>query len=68
MIIYSLQNIKKYKCNNNSILFEDCIISLLDKENARYDVNTILNRGDIIINSQVAKDNSQISDSENKKI
>lgn len=68
MIIYSLQNIKKHECNNNSILFEECVIAVLDKENARYDLNTILNKGDIIINSQVAKDNSQITDSENKKI
>ncbi len=67
MIIYSLQNIKEYQFNDNTIMFENCEISLLDKENARHDVNNILNKGDIIINSQVAKYNSQINDSENKK-
>ena len=65
MIIYSLQNIKKHQCDNNSILFEGCKIDILDKENARYDVNTILKKGDIIINSQVANNISQIIDSEN---
>lgn len=66
MIIYSLQNIQKFNCENNSVIYEDCPIDLLDKEDARYELNNILNRGDIIINSQVAKNNSEIKDSENK--
>lgn len=65
MIIYSLQNIEKFNCENNSIIYEDCPIDLLDKDNARYELNSILNRGDIIINSQVAKNNAEIKDSEN---
>lgn len=41
-------------------------IQILDRDDARQELTTVPSSGDTIINSQVAKDNSQINKSNNK--
>lgn len=65
LILYSQQNIKEYECVDNRIDFEGTAILLLDRDVARLELNEVKVNGDTYINSQVAKNNSQISDSKN---
>jgi hypothetical protein len=67
LIMYSHQNLKKYECPNNKVNFENKIITVLDKDEAKNELtNTTLIGGDTIINSQVVKDGSIMMDSKNK--
>lgn len=66
LILYSNQDIKKFRLDNGLIIFEDIAISILDRDLARNELNEIIKSGDTYINSQVAKNNSNISDSNNK--
>lgn len=65
IIYYSKQNIKKHQIAENSILYEGTAILLLDRDEAIIELNQKNFTGDTYINSQVAKNNSQISDSKN---
>lgn len=66
LIMYSHQNLKKYDCPNKQVNFENKIITVLDKDEAKNELTkTTLIGGDTIINSQVAKGGSNIKDSEN---
>ncbi len=66
IIVYSPQNITKHKCEKNIIQFENTAISVLDRDEARNELFVAPKNGDTYINSQVAKNNSQISKSQNK--
>lgn len=63
-ILYSQQNLRKHNCINNIVNFEDQAIEILDRDQARHEL-TASKTGDVYINSQVAKNNSQINDSKN---
>lgn len=67
LIVYSKQNIQKYKCENNLVNFEDIPISILDKDDAVNEF-TIKNNttNNTFINSQIAQGQSKIKDSKNK--
>lgn len=67
LILYTQQNLIKHKCENSFVLFEETAIKILDRDEARNELTIIRNYGDTYINSQVAKDNSQINDSELNK-
>jgi len=65
LILYTQQNITKHKCENRIVLFEDTAIQILDRDEARQELTSAPNVGDTYINSQVAKQNSQINKSKN---
>jgi len=65
LILYSQQNLKNHNCDNNIIMFEEKAIEVLDRDQARQALTISPKTGDTYINSQVAKNNSQINDSEN---
>ncbi|MCF6402966.1 hypothetical protein L3C95_08785 [Chitinophaga filiformis] len=65
LIVYTIQNIKNFECQDNTVIFENVAIRLIDRDLARKELMTPLN-GDVYINSQVARDNSQIIKSKNK--
>jgi hypothetical protein len=65
-ILYSPQNLKRFKCVNNIVLFEETAIRVLDRDEAKTEFLPISSTGDTYINSQVAKQNSQIVKSDNK--
>ena len=67
MIVYSLQSIKKFELNSNTLEKDGIEIEVLDRDTAKelLSSKTIIN-GDIITNSQVAKQGSKIIKSENK--
>jgi len=66
LIMYSHQNLKKFDCPNKTVHFENKLITILDKDEAKNELtNTTIISGDTIINSQVAKGGSEIKDSEN---
>jgi hypothetical protein len=66
LILYSQQNIKNHKCEKSLIIFEETAIQILDRDEARLELTSVPISGDTIINSQVAKHNSQINKSKNK--
>jgi len=65
LIVYTRQNIRKFKCENNILTYEGTDITVLDKDDAHIELSKTVNKGDVIINSQVAKDGSQINKSKN---
>jgi hypothetical protein len=66
MIVYSLQNIKEFELNSNILEKDGVKIEILDRDSAKELVSKkIVVNGDIITNSQVAKENSRIIKSEN---
>lgn len=66
LIVYTTQNLNKFHCNNNIVHFEDTAIQILDRDIARGELFVASKIGDTYINSQVAKENSQITKSQNK--
>lgn len=66
LILFSLQNLEKYQCENNVVLFEDVAIQVLDRDLARGELLLVSKSGDTYINSQVAQGSSQITKSQNK--
>jgi hypothetical protein len=67
MIVYSLQNIKKFELNSNILKKDGVEIEILDRDSAKELVSEkIVLNGDIITNSQVAKEGSTIIKSEIK--
>lgn len=64
-ILYSQQNLKKHDCEDRVVMFEDTAIMVYDRDLARQELCEVKS-GDTYINSQVAKDNSQIYKSKNK--
>ncbi len=68
MIVYSKQNIIKYTIVENKVEFEEKLILLLDRDEARMVLNH-RNAGDTyyISDSQAAFSNSNISNSKNEK-
>lgn len=66
LILYSQQNIKNHKCERNFVIFEETTIQILDRDEARQELTTVPISGDTIINSQVAKHNSQFNKSKNR--
>lgn len=65
MILYSIQNIKKYKIINNKLNFEDTEITILDRDEARVELNKSKIENTTYNNSQIAINSSTISDSKN---
>lgn len=66
MIVYSLQNIKKFELNSNILEKDGVEIEILDRDSAKELVSKkLVVNGDIITNSQVAKEGSRIIKSEN---
>jgi hypothetical protein len=65
MILYSQQNLINHECNNSLVFFEKTVITILDRDEAKLELSTIINQGDTYINSQVAKGSSKISKSKN---
>ena len=66
LIVYSLQNITKFKCEENKIKFEETLISIYDRDTASIELNK--NKSEIIKikKSQVALGGSTIKKSKNK--
>jgi hypothetical protein len=66
LIVYSLQNITKFKCEENKINFEETLISIYDRDTASIELNK--NKSEIIKikKSQVALGGSTIKKSKNK--
>ncbi|WGH74639.1 hypothetical protein P8625_11130 [Tenacibaculum tangerinum] len=67
MVVYSLQNIKKFELQSNTLEVDGIDIEILDRDTAKKLISnkTVVN-GDIITNSQVAKENSTINKSKNE--
>jgi hypothetical protein len=71
LIIYTQQNLTKHNCVNSIVEFEETVIKILDRDEAKLELAELgikgdtYNIGDIIQNSQVAKGNSQINKSKN---
>lgn len=65
LITYTHQNIKKHMCESGVITFESTAITVLDRDEARQELTVIPKAGDTFINSQVAQNNSHITDSHN---
>ena len=66
LIVYTQQNLNKHKCENSFVLFEETAIQILDRDEARNELLILPKSGDTYINSQVAKNHSQIIESQNK--
>lgn len=66
IIVYSLQNIKKFECANNTVNYKNDNITVFDRDGA---TNILTSKSTIIsnnyINSQVAQNGSSINDSNN---
>lgn len=65
LVLYTYQNLVNFKCENGTVIFEDTVINILDRDIARNELTPTITMGDTIINSQVAKDNSNINKSKN---
>lgn len=65
LIVYSFQNIQEFKCNNKYINYEGINIKVYDRDDANSELNKSYSTTNNYINSQVATDNSQITDSNN---
>jgi len=66
LILYTRQNLTKHVCVDNVVVFEDTAIRVLDRDEARLALTPTTISGDTYINSQVAKDNSEIKGSQNR--
>lgn len=66
LILYTPQNLKIHSCQQNIVMFEDKAIQILDRDEARLELTANRDSGDTYINSQVAKQNSNINKSKNK--
>jgi|WetSurMetagenome_2_1015567.scaffolds.fasta_scaffold14366_2 hypothetical protein len=65
IVYYSKQNITEFQVDKSVIFFEERPIMVLDRDEIRCELDC--NRsGDIIINSQVSKEGSQMNNSTNK--
>jgi hypothetical protein len=65
LILYTQQNLLKFKCVNSFVNFEGVDLHILDRDEARKELNSSIN-GDTYINSIVAKNNSSVSNSKNE--
>lgn len=65
IIFYSRQNIRKFICESNIIQFEGKSLTVFDKFEAQQHLTKTDNSTINYINSQIAKDGSQINDSTN---
>jgi hypothetical protein len=66
LILYTHQNLKEHFCEKDIVIFENVAIQVLDRDQARQELTVVADSGDTYINSQVAKQNSQINRSRNK--
>lgn len=66
LVLYSLQNVKKYPITQNRLVFEEVAIDLLDRDAILIELKPKDKNGDTYVNSQVAKNGSNITDSKNK--
>lgn len=66
LIVYTIQNLKKFECQESIIYFEDTAIQVLDRDVAKGELLVVEKKGDNYYNSQVAKEGSQIIKSQNK--
>lgn len=64
LIVYSNQCITTHSIQNELVNFENDYIRILDRDTARTELNQVVS-GDTIINSIVAKNNSNVNDCEN---
>jgi|688.fasta_scaffold152460_2 hypothetical protein len=67
LIVYSIQNISKFKCEEKKINFEETTINIFDRDDASIELNQNQNEIINIIKSQVALGGSTIKKSRNKQ-